>query len=121
MVFQNMPLTRQKEKMITSRRFILEHLARVPEDYISNMHRAYKQAVTDIELETGRRHMTRSGRISGHRYHRPTYHSFEMMVQVLTREGQLEFSGKEEPSDDARFAGWVAKPIRRYYRLVGSG
>ena len=120
MVLGKMPLLRERERLVSSREFILEHLSRVGEDYIAAMHRAYKQAVTDIELETGRTHRTKSGRILGRRYRRPTYHSFEMMVQRLAREGQVAFSGHEEESDDPRFRNSEMKPVRRYYQLVGA-
>ena len=89
------------------RTFILEHLANNGVDYIANMHRAYKAELDRIARENGRRH----------RYHKPRYHSFEMQVQLLTREGLIEFSGKEEESDYPQFQGWEFKPMRRYYRL----
>lgn len=87
--------------------FILDHLAAVGEDYGASMHRLYKEELDRIAMEKGRRY----------RYHKPRYHSFEMKVQLLTREGQIEFSGKEEESDNPQFQGWENKPVRRYYRL----
>lgn len=87
--------------------FILDHLAAVGEDYGASMHRAYKEELDRIAMEKGRRY----------RYHKPRYHSFEMKVQLLTREGLIEFSGKEEESDNPQFQGWENKPVRRYYRL----
>ena len=87
--------------------FILDHLAAVGEDYIANMHRAYKAELDRIARENGRRY----------RYHKPRYHSFEMKVQLLTREGLVEFSGREEESDYPQFQGWEFKPVRRFYRL----
>ncbi len=87
--------------------FILEHLAIAGEDYIASMHRAYKRALDRIALEKGRRR----------RYHRCRYHSFETKVSVLAREGQIEFSGREEESDLPQFDSWPVKPVRRYYRL----
>lgn len=86
--------------------FILDHLAR-GDDYIYNMHRAYKAELDRIALERGRRH----------RYHKCRYHSFEITIQTLTREGLIEFSGKEEKSDSPQFENWPDKPVRRYYRL----
>ena len=71
------------------------------------MHRAYKAELDRIALERGRRH----------RYHKSRYHSFEMAVQMLAREGVIEFSGREEESDAPQFESWPAKPVRRYYRL----
>ena len=91
---------------LSVRTFILDHLAN-GEDYISNMHRAYKMELDNIARERGRRR----------KYHKPRYHSFEMSVQTLAREGQIEFSGREEESDSPKFDSWPEKPMRRYYRL----
>jgi len=91
---------------LSVRSFILDHLA-AGEDYIANMHRAYKAELDRIAQEKGRRH----------RYHKPRYRSFEMAVQMLTREGLIEFSGREEESDSPQFEIWPEKPMRRYYRL----
>jgi len=91
---------------LSVRSFILEHLA-AGEDYIASMHRAYKAELDRIAQEKGRRH----------RYHKPRYRSFEMAVQMLTREDLIEFSGREEESDFPQFESWTEKPMRRYYRL----
>jgi len=91
---------------LSVRGFILNHLAN-SDDYIASMHRAYKAELDRIAQENGRRH----------RYHKPRYHSFEMKVQLLTREGLIEFSGKEEESDNPQFQGWEFRPVRRFYRL----
>ena len=91
---------------LSVRAFILDHLA-AGEDYGANIHRAYKAELDRIAKENGRRY----------RYHKPRYHSFEMQVQLLAREGLIEFSGKEEESDSPQFQGWEFKPVRRYYRL----
>jgi len=87
--------------------FILAHLASVSEDYIANIHRAYKLELDRIALEKGR----------GRRYHKARYHSFEVKVNILAREGFIEFSGREEESDFPQFENWAVKPMRRYYRL----
>lgn len=92
---------------LSVRGFILEHLANKGEDYIANMHRAYKAELDRIARENGRRY----------RYHKPRYHSFEMKVQLLTREGLIEFSGREEESDHPMFENMEWKPVRRFYRL----
>lgn len=92
---------------LSVRSFILDYLAKNIEDYIANMHRAYKAELDRIARENGRRY----------RYHKPRYHSFEMKVQVLTREGLIEFSGREEESDHPMFDNMGWKPVRRYYRL----
>lgn len=94
-------------KPISTREFIHSYLGRQGEAYIAEMHRAYKAELDRIAMEKGRRH----------RYHKPRYHSFEMCVQQMSREGLIEFSGKEEESDSPQFDGWPDKPVRRYYRL----
>ena len=91
---------------LSVRAFILDHLAG-GEDYIANMHRAYKAELDRIARENGRRY----------RYHKPRYHSFEMSVQMVKREGLVEFSGREEESDAPQFKDSEFKPVRRYYRL----
>ena len=88
--------------------FILDHLAANGEDYIANMHRAYKMELDRLSQQ--------NGRIKA--YHKPRYHSFEMAVQNLAREGLVMFSGKEEESDSPQFASWDIKPMRRFYRVV---
>lgn len=92
---------------VSVRGFILSYLALNGEDYISSMHRAYKTELDRVAMERGRRY----------RYHRPRYHSFEMAVQMLAREGLIVFSGREEESDSPQFESWGSKPMRRYYRL----
>ena len=109
MVVETLKITRQRggnHHPLSVRGFILDHLA-VREDFISAMHRAYKAELDRLALSNGRRH----------RYHKPRYHSFEVAVQVLAREGRIEFSGREEESDAPQFQGWGNKPMRRYYRL----
>ncbi len=91
---------------LSVRAFILDHLAN-GEDYIANIHRAYKAELDRLARENGRRY----------RYHKPRYHSFEMKVQLCTREGLIEFSGREEESDAPQFKDSGFKPVRRYYRL----
>ncbi|KKN87006.1 hypothetical protein LCGC14_0262750 [marine sediment metagenome] len=103
-------ITRQRggnRHPLSVRDFILGHLASVDEDYISSMHRVYKAALDLKARENGRRRT----------YHKPRYHSFDMAVHILAREGLIEFSGREEESDSPQFNGWEVKPLRRYYRL----
>ena len=92
---------------ICAHAFILAHLAAAGEDYGANIHRAYKAELDRIARENGRRH----------RYHRPIYSSFQMHIQHLAREGLIEFTGREEESDNPMFQGMKFKPVRRYYRL----
>lgn len=107
---EELKITRQRggnRHPLSVRAFILTHLALNGEDYIAQMHRAYKAKLNELAGANGRRRA----------YHKPCYHSFEMAVQVLTREGLIEFSGKEEESDAPQFQDWENKPVRRYYKL----
>jgi len=92
---------------ISVRAFILDHLAAASEDYGANIHRAYKDELDRIARENGRRY----------RYHRPSFPSFSKKMNQLTREGLIEFTGREEESDNPMFDNMEWKPIRRYYRL----
>lgn len=88
--------------------FILEHLAISGEDYIANMHRAYKSRLDALAAERNRRQP----------YHHPSYPSFAVKVWQLAQEGKLEFADREQNSDDARVQHLESKPVRRFFRLV---
>ncbi len=92
---------------LSPRQFILDHLTAVGEDYISNMHRAFKDALGQLGADRDRRRP----------YHTPSYYSFKIYVGQLAREGLIEPSGREEVPDAVQFTtsgyGW----LRRYYRL----
>jgi len=107
----NLPIGRSRggnHHPIASKQFILDHLAMVGENYISGMHQAYKDALDQLARDRKRVYY----------YHKPVYFSFSKMVWELITEGKVEFSGREEPSDDHRFVGWKYKPVRKYVRLV---
>ena len=87
--------------------FILDHLAAVAEDYGASIHRLYKAELDRIARENGRRY----------RYHRPSYSSFNKKMNLLAREGLIEFTGREEESDHPMFKDMEWKPVRRFYRL----
>ena len=109
----NLSLTRGRggnRHPIAVKQFIVDRLARVGEDYISGMHQAYKDALDQLAWER------RFVRV--YKYHHPVYFSFSKKVWELITEGSVEFSGREEASDDRRFVGWKYKPIRKYVRLV---
>jgi len=93
---------------LSSRQFVLDHLGLIGEDYGASMHRAYKNALDRVAITRGRRFA----------YHYPNYHSFQGVVNGLAREGEIEFSGREEESDNPMFANMEWKPVRRYYRLA---
>jgi len=110
MSIDELKVTRQRggnRHPLSVRGFVLDYLAANGEDYIANMHRAYKAELDRIAIEKGRRY----------RYHKPRYLSFEIGVLALAREGLIEFSGKEEESDKPMFQNRDWKPMRRYYRL----
>ena len=92
---------------LSVRSFILDHLAAAGEDYGANIHRAFKAELDRIARENGRRR----------RYRRPSFPSFSKKMNLLTREGLLEFTGREEKSDNPMFDNRDWRPIRRYYRL----
>lgn len=93
---------------IATKQFILDHLARVGEDYIAGIHQAFKEALRQLARE----------RMRKYHYFRATYATFNKRVWELMKEGRVEFSGREEPSDDPRFKNWDEPPMRRYVRLV---
>ena len=93
---------------LSSRQFILDHLARVGEDYIKGIHKAYKEALDRIAEARGRQV----------HYHYPVYSSFSQVVWKLLQEGVVEFSGREEASVDPRFRNFKVKPVRKFVRLA---
>jgi len=101
------PLRGGNRHPISVRTFILDHLAAVGEDYGARIHRAYKAELDRIARENGRRY----------RYHRPSFPSFSKKMNLLTREGLIEFTGREEESDNPMFDNMEWRPIRRYYKL----
>lgn len=107
----NLPLTRGRggnRHPIAVKQFILDHLARVGEDYSSNIHRAYIDALHQLAFDRRREE----------HYHHTTFRSFSVKIWELIGDGRIEPSGREEPSDNTRFVGRDAKPMRRYYRLA---
>ena len=107
----NLPLARGRggnRHPIAVKQFILDRLSLVQEDYISGLHQAYKAALDQLARDRRRVYY----------YNKPVYSSFAKKVWELITEGLVEFSGREEPSDDRRFVGWEHKPVRKYVRLV---
>jgi len=103
---------------LSSRQFIIDHLAIVGEDYGANIHRAYKTELRRLaETNPGRMVRGKRGGMMVHYYREPKYLSFQMVVNGLAREGVIEFTGREEVSDKPMFANMEWKPVRRYYRL----
>ena len=93
---------------IAVKQFILDRLARVGEDYISGLHQAYKDALDQLARDRRRVYY----------YRHPVYSSFSKKVWELITADKVEFSGREEASDDRRFVGWKYKPVRKFVRLV---
>ena len=100
---------------LSVRAFILEHLAAMGEDYGANIHRAYKARLKELaennRIVKGKRHLMVKY------YHNPSFPSFNKKMNLLAREGLIEFAGREEESDDPMFEKMEWKPVRRYYRL----
>lgn len=93
---------------LATKQFILDRLAQVGEDYISGLHQAYKAELDRIAREKRREFY----------YHHCTYPNFNKRVWEMIKDGLIEFSGREEPSDDPKFSGWETPPVRKYLRLV---
>lgn len=82
--------------------FILQHLRRVGEDNISSIHRAYREALRDAALQTGRLHETDSGALAGRPYQTPTYSSFVRTIWVLAKPATDGSRGAQiEPSSQS--------------------
>jgi hypothetical protein len=106
----NLSLTRGRggnRHPIAVKQFILDRLS-IQDDYISGLHQAYKDALDQLARDRRRVYY----------YHHPVYFSFSKKVWELIQEGLVEFSGREEPSDDPRFVGWENKPVRKFVRLI---
>lgn len=95
--------------------FILDHLAAVGEDYGANIHRAYKARLK--ELAENNRVVSGKRGLEVFYYHKPSFPSFNKKMNLLAREGRIEFTGREEESDNPMFDNMEWKPVRRYYRL----
>ncbi|MBA7710639.1 hypothetical protein ES703_119584 [subsurface metagenome] len=103
-------ITRQRggnHHPLSSRQFIIDYLSNISEDYGAQIHRAYKAELDRIAKENDRRY----------RYHRASYSSFNKVMNTLARESVIEFTGREEESDNPMFDNVEWKPVRRYYRL----
>jgi len=106
---------------IAVKQFILDRLAQVGEDYISGLHQAYKEALDKLSVERAYKDIRDNlpkKRRRVHYYYKPVYASFSKKVWELIIEGKVEFSGREEASDDRRFIGWKYKPARKFVQLV---
>lgn len=94
---------------LSSRQFILDHLAAVGEDYCAEIHRAYRARLDQLAIERGRK-----------RYHRAVFGSFNKVMNGLTREGLIEATGRTERSDHPMFKDRDPEeiPLRYYYKLT---
>ena len=110
MVVETLKITRQRggnHHPLATTQFIIDYLSMNGEAYGAQIHRAYKEELKRLATEKGRRY----------RYHRASYSSFNKKMNLLAREGVIEFSGKEEESDNPMFDNMGWRPVRRYYRL----
>ena len=125
MTIESLSITRQRggnHHVLSSREFIIDRLSITGEDYGANIHRAYKIELDEMAVRNGRLKQKPDGRVMGKRYHKPSYSSFNKIMNMLSREGVIEFAGREEESDNPMFANMEWKPVRRYYRLgAGAG
>jgi hypothetical protein len=103
--------------VLSSRQFIIDYLRIVGEDYGANIHRAYKEELKRLAAINPKRvRNTRQG-VKILFYHKPSFSSFNKVMNLLKREGVIEFTGREEESDNPMFANMEWKPLRRYYRV----
>ena len=114
-------------KPISTREFILDYLAKKGEEYIAEMHRAYKRALTEIAVESARVPAYRGkGRKPilprAKKYTYPRYHNFQGQVWKLAQEGLVELA-RTEPTRGIhdQFKGFDELPERHYYRLKKEG
>lgn len=105
-------------KPIRVKEFIVDYLAAHGEAYIAEMHRAYKGELRRLAEENPNRVVMSRGGPRVRLYHNPSYHSFQVKVWELAREGLLEFS-RSEPTIglDGQFKGFANLPERHYYKL----
>jgi len=107
-------------KPISVRAFILDYLAENGEAYIAQMHRAYKAELKRLAAASDKRTVMGKRGIMVRPYHSPTYHSFQIKVWVMAREGLLEFNRSEPTTGlNNQFKGFAQLPERHYYKLKG--
>ncbi len=98
---------------IAVKQFILDHLAKVGEDCTSGMHQAYNNALDQLAIarlqEGGKRKVF---------YEHPVYASFRRQMGAMIHDEMIEFSGREEPTDQPNFADPGKQTMRKYYRLT---
>lgn len=92
---------------IAVKQFILDYLARMGEDYAGGIHQAYKRALDQHARDIRRKYL----------YHHPSYQSFYKKVHELMDAGRVEFTGREQQSDDPAYSEWQDVPIRKFIRL----
>lgn len=105
-------------KPVSVRAFILGYLAENGEAYIAEMHRAYKAELKRLAEASDKRTVMGKRGIIVRPYHSPRYHSFQLKVRALAREGLVEFKRSERTTGlDNQFKGFSELPERHYYKL----
>jgi hypothetical protein len=111
-------------KPLSTREFILDYLAKNGEEYIAEMHRAYKgelKAIANANAEVppyrGRGRRPTAPRAK--RYVYPRYHNFQGQVWKLAQEGVIQLA-RTEPTigRHEQFKGFSEPPQRHYYQLA---
>ena len=106
---------------LSVRAFILDHLIAVGEDYGAQIHRAYKAELKKLAEHNPGRVLKGKRRLKVLYYHKTSFASFNKKMSLLAREGLIEFTGREEESDNSMFKDKEWKPFRRYYRITVLG
>jgi len=102
------------KKPLSTRQFVLEHLAKIGKDYTANIHRAYKAELKRISEEQA----GLDSEFPKH-YKLPTYHSFQVQVWKLMQEGLIKCVEEEETEGlREQFRNFENKPLRRYLTLA---
>jgi hypothetical protein len=111
-------------KPLSTREFILDYLEKNGEEYIAEMHRAYKReleatAKANAEVPPYRGRGRKPTTPRAKRYVYPRYHNFQGMVWRLAQEGVVRLS-RTEPTlgQHEQFKGFAEPPERHYYELV---
>jgi hypothetical protein len=111
---ERLKITRQRggdHHPLPTKAFIIQYLYINGEGTVSDVHIAYKNELKALALKKGNRRP----------YHWARYASFKRKMLGLVSEGIIEYTGRDEESQEARFEYWPEKPKMRVYRLTAAG
>lgn len=114
MTTERLKITRQRggdHHPIPTKAFIIQYIYINGEATISEVHRAYKDRLREIETVNRPRYP----------YRRAAYSSFKRQFLSLVGKGLVEYTGRDEESQEARFEYWPEKLKMRVYRLTAEG